>query len=967
MRLFHIDENPLPGNNLQELRHFRAILENAQQFIGLLSKDGNILQINVSALKARDLKRNKVLGKYLWDTVWWQDWPDAQQLLQEAVHQASQGKTAFFTTKISGNEREVVTINFTLRPILNSDGEIHYLLPEIDDISDLSESIEQLHEMQRLLEQASCIACLGYWSWDILTDHVKLSKELTRIFNKNWDLDEENYQELLHFVHPEDRIVVQKKINTILHNDNNFSFQFRIIHTDGAISTLQNLGQIIRDDSNRPTRVIGIVQDITEIRSLETRLFESEKRFRYLVQELPNTGVVLFDPDLIVSLAECGNSIKNPNGDKLLGLPVSDVLGQIIGDRLEELELIPSLRDVFKGKPHRYEKLADKESFTLSLVPLRDDKHMIYSGMAVIQDITHQIQTAQRLSTLADQLKLLNQMGQVVVSTIEPLRIFREVLEKVREMVGAQGVFILLEKNGHLIIEAQDEKNYLDLTGLEVSSTESIAGEVWRTQRGMILSGKECSKRVFKPFVKSLGYTPHSFLAVPITWQDQKFGVIDAIHIDEGKFSQEDLKLIESAAAWTAIALNNSFQHKQMERRVVESEITLKLLEEILSASLTLDSVLQHVVDAGNTIVPSVDWAAIHLFNEQDNRLHLEAAAGINVPSEEYTMDFGQGIAGRVLESGRLINVADVNQDARVVSFPRASHAHSLLVAPIKNRDSVGIGTITLQSSSPGQFTSDDENLLLLLAHQAGLAIENARLYENVIKRQKVLQIQREHLRLLTHQIVTAQEDERERIARELHDETGQSLTALKISLEMLSNSLPSEMREVRQTIKDAAEQAGLTMENIRSLAHNLRPPALDRLGLNLALEGLCRQFGSMTHIQVIYNGIEVPRLPRSYEINLYRFVQEALTNIGKHANASEVRVWMDTQTGQIEIHVQDNGKGIQINPLDIEYGLQEGMGLASMEERLNIIDGKLEVRSVPGKGTHLRASVTLRLRDDLS
>lgn len=101
-----------------------------------------------------------------------------------------------------------------------------------------------------------------------------------------------------------------------------------------------------RDDSNKPTRLIGFVQDITEIKSVESRLVESEKRFRSLVQELSNTGVVLFDPDLIVFLVEGGNSSKNPRGDNLLGLPVSDVLEQIIGDPPHEL--IPSLKDVFK-------------------------------------------------------------------------------------------------------------------------------------------------------------------------------------------------------------------------------------------------------------------------------------------------------------------------------------------------------------------------------------------------------------------------------------------------------------------------------------------------------------------------------------------------------------------------------------------------------------------------------------------
>jgi signal transduction histidine kinase len=352
------------------------------------------------------------------------------------------------------------------------------------------------------------------------------------------------------------------------------------------------------------------------------------------------------------------------------------------------------------------------------------------------------------------------------------------------------------------------------------------------------------------------------------------------------------------------------------------------------------------------------------LFDEHDNQLRLEAVVGINVPAEEYTLDYGQGIAGRVLESGRLINVADVSEDSRVASFPRASHAHSLLVAPIKNRDGVVIGTITLQSSKTSQFTGEDENLLMLLAHQAGLAIENARLYETAEYRRHIANIQREQMRRLTHQVVVAQEDERERIARELHDEAGQSLTALKISLEMLASSLPADMQEVRQALNDAAEQTGMTMENLRSIAHNLRPPALDRLGLTLALAGLCQQFESMTQIQTIFEGIELPRLSSSYEITLYRFVQEALTNIAKHANATEVRVWLGIQTGLVEIHVQDNGIGMQTNPLPLGSENMEGMGLASMEERLSIIDGKLEVRSVLGEGTHLCASVAMRSRE---
>ena len=495
--------------------------------------------------------------------------------------------------------------------------------------------------------------------------------------------------------------------------------------------------------------------------------------------------------------------------------------------------------------------------------------------------------------------------------------------------------------------------------------TDGIAGEVWRSQESILPSGEECLAKLFKPLADRLGYSPRSFLAVPITWQDRKFGVFEAVHREEAMFTQEDLTLLESVAAWTAIALNNTKQHERMERALSESDITARLLEEILNARLSLKSVLQHIVDAGKSIVRSVEWAAIHLLDERDKQLHLEALAGVYVPPEKYILSYGQGIAGRVLASGQLINVADVTEDERVASYPLESQAHSLLVAPIKDRDGNVTGTITLQSPNPRQFNGEDEKLILILAHQSGLAIENARLYEAAESREHIAQVQSEQLRKLTHQLVTSQEDERARIARELHDEAGQSLTALKISLELLENVLPEEMQDVRQALKNSADQAGLTLENLRRIAHNLRPPSLDRLGLNLALAGLCEQFEALTQIETNYRGLELPRLPSSHEITLYRFVQESLTNIAKHAQATKVQVWLEAQTGMLEIHVKDNGIGMVYDPLLHKSTDKGGMGLASMKERLNIIGGTLNVQSNPSDGTYLRANVAIRLREN--
>jgi signal transduction histidine kinase len=690
---------------------------------------------------------------------------------------------------------------------------------------------------------------------------------------------------------------------------------------------------------------------------------QSSQYFHSLVQALPKTRVVLFDSELNVILVDgSGFSKEEIVGENYLGLSLEDFMTLLLGE--DSTEKVTLHGDVFGGKANSYEQTAGEARFSVKLVPLYNDDHEIYAGMAIIQDITQRVRVAEKLTNLADQLKMLNELGQAVVSNLNNQEIYNPVLTKIRQMVEAQGVFIFLAKHGQLLIEAQDMENSVDLVGKGMPSSDGICGELLGDQQSLLISGEECLERLFEPLAGTLGYTPRSFMSVPITWGERKFGVIVAIHIEEGKFTQEDLNLTENAAAWTAIALNNASQRKQLERRLAEANTTSQLLEEILSANLSLKLVLQHVVEAGKNIVPTVDWAAIHLFDERSHHLLLEAVTGVIVSVEEYLLEYGQGIAGRVLESGQLINVADVSQDERVISFPRTSQAHSLLVAPIKDHEGETIGTISLQSSKVGQFSGEDENLLLLLAHQAGLAIENARLYETAEYRRRVAQIQRERLRQVTHRMVNAQEEERERIARELHDEAGQSLTAMKISLDLLGNSLPGGMDETRQAIMEASKQTELIMENMRSLAHNLRPPALDRLGLNLALEGLCQQFESMTNIHTIYQGTKLPRLPSSHEITLYRFVQEALANIAKHANASEVQVQLDSQTGQIEIHVQDNGKGIQDNPLDDDRELEKGMGLASMEERLNFIGGKLEVRSAPGSGTQLQASIPLRLRE---
>jgi signal transduction histidine kinase len=193
-------------------------------------------------------------------------------------------------------------------------------------------------------------------------------------------------------------------------------------------------------------------------------------------------------------------------------------------------------------------------------------------------------------------------------------------------------------------------------------------------------------------------------------------------------------------------------------------------------------------------------------------------------------------------------------------------------------------------------------------------------------------------------------------LSRELHDEAGQALTALKISLDLIQSDLPAEAGSLRRRLGEAEAMTETTMEQIRLLAHALRPPALDTVGLNYTLEGLCCDFAERTQLSVDYVGAKLPVLPEAVNICLYRFLQEALTNVAKHAQARQVRVGLCCDAETVSLSVADDGKGF-----DEQSETSAGIGLLGMQERIELLGGKLEIESWPGRGTHLMAHIPLQ------
>ncbi len=249
-------------------------------------------------------------------------------------------------------------------------------------------------------------------------------------------------------------------------------------------------------------------------------------------------------------------------------------------------------------------------------------------------------------------------------------------------------------------------------------------------------------------------------------------------------------------------------------------------------------------------------------------------------------------------------------------------------------------------------FTGEEKEQLLVLAAELEMALKN-------IKTTTSLRMQTQRLKRLSNRLIIIQESERRRLARDLHDDTGQALTALKMSLEITRNELSGVADHTAERLNDAVALADETLEKLRAISHNLRPPTLDTVGLNSALEGLCRSFTKRTQMPVSYVGMDTTEISNPIDICLYRILQEGLTNCVKHGQASHVEVSLKCNGEVVQLSIQDNGQGFDLADTLSDQN-ETGIGLIDMQERLESLNGRMNVYSKPGAGARLVATIPL-------
>ncbi len=444
---------------------------------------------------------------------------------------------------------------------------------------------------------------------------------------------------------------------------------------------------------------------------------------------------------------------------------------------------------------------------------------------------------------------------------------------------------------------------------------------------------------------RSVGFPPNhppmrTFLGVPILLRGVAYGNFYLTEKSGGDdFTEEDQEIVSLLASQAAVAIENARLYEAM----TQWSRQLESLNEVGNALITetdlgrlLDLVARRLADLLEARLVAVMLPA------GDDELRFAAVAG-----EGGAEFLGQTLPRAHSKSGKVFDRGQSERSDALLDDPevdreviRGFAARTGLWVPLVVRsETIGLIAVHDRLGPDPRFTDSDLRLAETFATRAAVAVDLSQ------------RIARDALR----RIVEAQELERKRLARELHDETGQALSSIILGLRALDERVEGD--EAKEAVAEVRELVVATLQDVRRLAVELRPKVLDDFGLVAAVERLAETFAAQTGISVRFeSGLRDERLSPEVESALYRIVQESLTNIVKHSRASNVSVVLVRKPSAVAAVIEDDGRGF--DPATVRDG---GIGLVGMRERVALLDGRLLVESSEGSGTTLVAEVPIR------
>ncbi len=428
-------------------------------------------------------------------------------------------------------------------------------------------------------------------------------------------------------------------------------------------------------------------------------------------------------------------------------------------------------------------------------------------------------------------------------------------------------------------------------------------------------------------------------------------GVIFPVEINAGRFEWDGEPMVQAIVR--DITERQQFE-ETLHQRNQELAVLNRASQHFIS-SLDLHQVLNAVLEEVSSLFDAVN-AAVWLEDAATGELVCWRAIGAGSSSlQGWRIPAGAGLVGCAFTTAQTILVADAQADPRYIRFvndPSNLILRSVLSVPFVAQGKA-FGVLQLTDSVPGRFVDGDVGLMEALSGIAAIATENALLF-------RAVNVQRGQLRALAGRLAEVQEQEQQQLARELHDQIGQTLTVINLSLDLIGQKIPPDApAEVSRHLRDARNLVGQVIRQVRTVLAELRPPVLDDYGLLAALQWYGQQFAQRSGIEVEVTdcGVEM-RCSPNVETALFRITQEALNNVAKHAMASKVEMSLRCEDGRVRLVIVDNGKGFNVGRIR-QSSDEPHWGFLTMQERALGVGGTLTVTSQPDAGTTVVVEVS--------
>jgi signal transduction histidine kinase len=545
------------------------------------------------------------------------------------------------------------------------------------------------------------------------------------------------------------------------------------------------------------------------------------------------------------------------------------------------------------------------------------------------------------------ELSTLLETSTAVVSSLNTQKVIDSILEEIQRLLTVDSCAILTvnEATQQLEIRASQglSQDYVDNLRLDTRDRRLPALRAIDTGRPVQVPDVESDPAMASilPLVRSEGY--RSLLAVPLITQHGPPAVLVVYRSDVHRFAQAEIGLASSFANHAAMALENATLFNLTDEELQKQVKFLRAINQIaliVSQSLVLDDVLTNAVDAVLHVMDT-DTVWIYLLREGETTLRLRVHRGFSSGFAERVsvVEIGSGLNGQVAETGQPLLVQDIHLNSSPNQQVLAQEGlRSFAAVPLRAKESI-VGVLGVATHDDRQFTDGEVDLLSAIGGQVGIAVENARLYRR------------------SRQAATL--EERNRMAREIHDSLAQAFTGIIVQLEAAERLGGRRPEKAQASLRKARDLARISLQEARRSVWGLRPRSLEDQSLTEALHNQVRVIQGENGLTLRFATSGVERnLPPDVQTNLFRIAQEALNNAERHARARNAGVQLDYGAQHVRLVIWDDGVGL---PTDSSATIGEdghGFGLIGMQERAALLGGQMRVTSTPSEGTRIEVIV---------